>query len=96
MYTLTRHGEVVGERKTYNECLMLLHRVQGQSWHYAMKWDGYAIDGPDTGSDYSTVEDVCAGYRYADADPETETEYCVCGHERSSHDPETGECYACE
>lgn len=41
-HQLSRDGKVIFEG-TENECLMKLHRVQGQSWDYAMKYGGYAI-----------------------------------------------------
>jgi len=33
---------------TYNECLMKLHRLQGQSWDYAFKYGGWTIDENET------------------------------------------------
>jgi hypothetical protein len=41
-YILTRDGNEV-YRGTYNECLIKLHRIQGASWHHAMKYEGYRI-----------------------------------------------------
>jgi len=31
-------------RGTYNECLMKLHRLQGQSCDWAMKYEGWTIE----------------------------------------------------
>lgn len=42
MYIL-KHDGVEKFRGTYNECLMKLHRLQGQSWEYAFKYGGWTI-----------------------------------------------------
>lgn len=37
------HDGVEKFRGTYNECLMKLHRLQSQSWDWAMKHEGWTI-----------------------------------------------------
>ena len=38
------HDGVEKFRGTYNECLMKLHNLQGQSWDYAFKYGGWTIE----------------------------------------------------
>jgi hypothetical protein len=43
-YKITQDGKKKDNAKTYNEALMKLHRLQGQSWDYAMKHGGWKIE----------------------------------------------------
>lgn len=42
-YRVTRDGKTLSEFKTYVEAFGYLHRVQGQSIEWAMKYEGYKI-----------------------------------------------------
>lgn len=42
-FYILRDDEVKGKANTYNEALEKLHRLQGQSWDYAMKYGGWTI-----------------------------------------------------
>ncbi len=60
-YFLTRDGERLkgpdgGPHATYNEALAVLHRTQGQSWHYATTYGGYAVQRIDTST--TTTEGI--------------------------------------
>lgn len=42
MYQLMKDGKVIFEG-TINDCYIKLHKVQGQSWDYALRYGGYMI-----------------------------------------------------
>ena len=41
-YVLFKDSKIIF-KGTYNECLVKLHNIQGQSWEHALKYDGYLI-----------------------------------------------------
>ena len=42
-YTISRDGEELSQHETYLEAIGQLHRIQGQSADWAIKYEGYAI-----------------------------------------------------
>ena len=43
-YTLSRDGQELSHHETYLDALGQLHRLQGQSADWAIKYEGYAIE----------------------------------------------------
>jgi len=43
MYVLKHNGTEQYRGDSYNDCLDKLHRLQGQSWDYAMRYGGWTI-----------------------------------------------------
>lgn len=43
-YRVTRDGKTLTECETYTEAFGYLHRYQGQSIEWAMKYEGYKIE----------------------------------------------------
>lgn len=43
-YKVTRDGKTLTECETYTEAFGYLHRYQGQSIEWAMKYEGYKIE----------------------------------------------------
>ena len=43
MFQLIKNNEVIYEAENINDLYMKLHKVQGQSWSYALSYGGYKI-----------------------------------------------------
>jgi hypothetical protein len=43
MFQLIKNNEVIYEAEEINSLYMKLHKVQGQSWNYALTYGGYKI-----------------------------------------------------
>ena len=43
VFVLYRDNESIFRGNNYNDCLIWLHQIQGQSWDYALTYGGYKI-----------------------------------------------------
>ena len=46
MYQLIKDGKVIFENENINQLYIYLHKIQGQSWSYALSYGGYKIKKP--------------------------------------------------
>jgi len=43
VFFLLRDGKEIYKGNSYNDCLIWLQNIQGNSWNYAFKYGGYSI-----------------------------------------------------